>query len=144
MPRLPGGAFSVVEALPRYCPRDVPGATGGVVASFGALGAGFDALENVCLLLTLDGSGARYPLFLATIFASCKFILLTVAIAYLLAGPGDADRQARRRGAGVLGHRPTMLGGTAPSLPTATRRSRRRRGQRCKLETLPGRSNPHT
>jgi len=60
-------------------------AIGGVVASFGALGAGFDALENVCLLLTLDGAGAALPL-LATIFAACKFILLTVAIAYLLAG----------------------------------------------------------
>ncbi len=60
-------------------------ATGGVVVSFGALGAAFDALENVCLLLTLDGTGAAFPL-LATIFAACKFILLTVAIAYLLAG----------------------------------------------------------
>ncbi len=58
---------------------------GGVVAYFGALGAGFDALENVCLLLTLGGAGAAFPL-LATIFAVCKFTLLTVAIAYLLAG----------------------------------------------------------
>lgn len=56
---------------------------GGVVVSFGALAAGFDALENVCLLLTLDGTGASLPL-LATIFASCKFILLTAAITYLL------------------------------------------------------------
>lgn len=60
-------------------------ATGGVLASFGALGAGFDALENVCLLLTLDEAGAAFPV-LATIFASCKFILLTAAIVYLLAG----------------------------------------------------------
>jgi hypothetical protein len=59
-------------------------AIGGVVVSFGAVGAGFDALENVCLLLTLDGAGAAFPL-LATIFASCKFILLAAAIAYLLA-----------------------------------------------------------
>jgi len=59
-------------------------AVGGVVVSFGALGAAFDALENACLLLTLDGAGAAFPL-LATIFAACKFILLTVAIAYLLA-----------------------------------------------------------
>jgi hypothetical protein len=58
---------------------------GGVVVTFGALGAGFDALENICLLLTLDGAGAAFPL-LATIFASCKFLLLAVAIAYLLAG----------------------------------------------------------
>ena len=60
-------------------------AIGGVVISFGALGAAFDALENVCLLLTLDGAGAAFPL-LATIFAACKFVLLTIAIAYLLAG----------------------------------------------------------
>jgi len=58
---------------------------GGIVAYFGALGAGFDALENVCLLLTLGGAGAALPL-LATIFAACKFALLAIAIAYLLAG----------------------------------------------------------
>jgi hypothetical protein len=61
------------------------GAIGAVVVSFGALGAAFDALENICLLLTLEGSGAAFAL-LATIFASCKFVLLAVAIAYLLAG----------------------------------------------------------
>jgi hypothetical protein len=60
-------------------------AIGGVAVFFGALGAAFDALENVCLLLTLDGAGAAFPL-LATIFASCKFLLLAAAIAYLLAG----------------------------------------------------------
>jgi hypothetical protein len=60
---------------------------GAVAVSFGALGAAFDALENVCLLLTLDGAGAAFPL-LATIFATCKFILLAAAIAYLLAGLG--------------------------------------------------------
>jgi hypothetical protein len=64
--------------------RRMAGASGFVV-SFGALGAAFDALENVCLLLTLDGVGAAFPL-LATIFASCKFILLGIAVAYLLAG----------------------------------------------------------
>lgn len=58
---------------------------GGVVVSFGALGAAFDALENICLLLTIDGAGAAFPL-LATIFATCKFVLLGLAIAYLLAG----------------------------------------------------------
>lgn len=60
-------------------------AIGGVVAFFGALGAGFDALENTCLLLTLDGAGAALPL-LATIFATLKFALLAIAIAYLVAG----------------------------------------------------------
>ncbi len=60
-------------------------AIGGVVVSFGALAAALDALENICLLLTLDGGGSAFPL-LATIFASCKFVLLAAAIAYLLAG----------------------------------------------------------
>ncbi len=60
-------------------------AIGAVVVSFGALGAACDAVENVCLLLTLGGAGAAFPL-LATIFATCKFILLAVAIAYLLVG----------------------------------------------------------
>lgn len=60
-------------------------AIGGIVVSFGALAAAFDALENICLLLTLDGAGAAFPL-LATIFATCKFVLLIAAIAYLVAG----------------------------------------------------------
>jgi hypothetical protein len=60
-------------------------ALGGVVVSFGALCAAFDALENACLLLTIEGAGAAFPL-LATIFASCKFALLAAAIAYLVAG----------------------------------------------------------
>jgi len=60
-------------------------ALGAVAIWFGAICAGFDALENVCLLLTLDETGAAFPL-LATIFASLKFAFLTMAIAYLLAG----------------------------------------------------------
>jgi hypothetical protein len=60
-------------------------AIGGFVVSFGALCAACDALENICLLLTLGGAGAAFPL-LATIFAASKFVLLAVAIAYLLAG----------------------------------------------------------
>jgi hypothetical protein len=58
---------------------------GPVVVWFGAASAGFDALENVCLLLTLDGAGSAFPV-LATIFASCKFALLAGAIAYIVAG----------------------------------------------------------
>jgi len=73
-------------------------AVGGVVVSFGALVAVFDALENACLLLTIDGAGAAFPL-LATIFAGCKFVLLAVAIGYLFAGLAtwlfDRDPAAR-------------------------------------------------
>jgi len=62
-------------------------AVGAAIISFGALAAGFDALENICLLLTLDGAGAAFPL-LATIFAAIKFLLLAIAIAYIFAGLG--------------------------------------------------------
>jgi hypothetical protein len=58
---------------------------GAIAVYFGVLAAGFDAFENICLLLTLDDAGAAFPV-LATIFASCKFVLLAAAIAYLLAG----------------------------------------------------------
>lgn len=58
---------------------------GTIAIWLGPLAAGFDALENACLLLTVDGAGAAFPL-LATIFATCKFALLAAAIAYLLAG----------------------------------------------------------
>jgi len=60
-------------------------ALGAAAIWFGAICAGFDALENVCLLLTLSGAGAALPL-LATIFATCKFAFLVMAIAYLVAG----------------------------------------------------------
>lgn len=70
-------------------------AVGALIVSFGALAAAFDALENICLLLTLDDAGAAFPL-LATIFATCKFVLLAVAIVYLLAG---LAMRLRERGA---------------------------------------------
>lgn len=55
------------------------------IVLFGALSAGFDALENIFLLITLDNPDSAFPL-LATVFASCKFVLLAVAIVYLLVG----------------------------------------------------------
>lgn len=58
-------------------------AIGATAIWFGAICAGFDALENACLLLTLGGAGAAAPL-LATIFAGLKFLFLAAAIAYLL------------------------------------------------------------
>jgi hypothetical protein len=58
---------------------------GRIAAWFGPAAAGFDALENACLLLTLGGAGAAFP-FLATVFAVCKFTFLAAAIAYLVAG----------------------------------------------------------
>lgn len=78
-------ALAAVRDLARERGRQRLAALGGIVVSFGALGAAFDALEDVCLLLTLDGEGSALPL-AATIFAGCKFIFLAAAIAYLLAG----------------------------------------------------------
>lgn len=60
-------------------------ALGRYAVYFGALAAGFDAVENVCLLLTLDDAGAAFPL-LATIFASVKFAFIAATLAYLLTG----------------------------------------------------------
>jgi len=78
-------ALAAVRDLARKRGWQRLAAIGGVVVPFGALAAAFDVLENICLLLTLDGAGAAFPL-LATIFAGCKFVLLVAAIAYLLAG----------------------------------------------------------
>lgn len=78
-------ALLAVRDLARERSRRRLAAIGGIVVSFGALGAAFDALENICLLLTLADAGAALPL-LATIFAACKFLLLVAAIAYLLGG----------------------------------------------------------
>lgn len=60
-------------------------AVGTVAVFLGALAAGFDVLEDICLLATLGGGGAAWPL-LATTFSAIKFCLLVAAIAYLLAG----------------------------------------------------------
>src|SRR3954452_17426509 len=47
-------------------------AAGGIALWLGPVAAGFDALENACLLLTVGGHGAPFPS-LATVFATCKF-----------------------------------------------------------------------
>ena len=55
-------ALAAVRDLARERGRRRLAALGGIVVSFGALGAAFDALEDVCLLLTLDGEGSALPL----------------------------------------------------------------------------------
>jgi hypothetical protein len=71
------------------------GAIGRFAVFSGALAAGFDALENACLLLALDDAGAALPT-LATVFAACKFVFLSVAISYLLAGLAMRMRSRER------------------------------------------------
>ena len=60
-------------------------AVGAIAVPAGGIAAGCDAIENACLLLTLGGAGSWAPV-TATLFATAKFILLLVAIAYILAG----------------------------------------------------------
>lgn len=67
---------------------------GAVVVYFGVLGAAFDAFENICLLLTLGDAGSVFPT-LATLFAACKFLLLAIAIVYLVAGLAMRLRSGR-------------------------------------------------
>ena len=51
-----------------------------------AAGASFDAIEDVCLLLAVDGRGGDLAPLLAAVCAGLKFALLAAVIAYLLAG----------------------------------------------------------
>jgi hypothetical protein len=60
-------------------------AVGTVAVPAGGIAAGCDAIENACLLLTLGGAGSWAPV-TATVFASAKFILLLIALAYILTG----------------------------------------------------------
>jgi hypothetical protein len=69
-------------------------AIGGIVILFPAAGAAFDALEDVGLLVALDGNGGNTAPLLATIFATAKFLLIAAAIVYVVAG---LVQRARRR-----------------------------------------------
>ncbi|HXS33367.1 MAG TPA: hypothetical protein VN758_06325 [Solirubrobacterales bacterium] len=70
-------------------------AAAGIVAPFcAAFAAIFDAGENVFLLLTLGGHGSSFGPPVATTFASIKFLLITLAIVYVLWGL--ASRLRRR------------------------------------------------
>jgi len=61
-------------------------AFGTVAIGLAVAGAAFDAIEDVGLLLALDGNGGALAPRLAQVCATLKFALLAVTIAYLLAG----------------------------------------------------------
>ena len=61
-------------------------AAGTAVIAFPAAAASFDALEDVCLLLALDGNGGDAAPMLAALFASVKFMLAAAAIVYIVVG----------------------------------------------------------
>jgi hypothetical protein len=72
-------------------------AAAGVAAIPMAAAAGaFDAIEDVGLLLALDGQGGDVAPLMATVCASLKFVLLALVIAYLLAGLLLRARERRR------------------------------------------------
>ncbi len=87
------GAFFVLAAA---ATRDLARSRGwGRMAAFGAFAipaaagaAAFDAIENVNLLIALEGEGGDLAPRLAQICAGFKFVLTIAVIGYLLAGLG--------------------------------------------------------
>jgi hypothetical protein len=61
-------------------------AAGAAVIAFPVAAACFDALEDVGLLIALDGSGGETAPMLAAICATLKFALITAAIVYIVVG----------------------------------------------------------
>jgi MFS family permease len=85
------GTFLVLAALATRDLADRRGwrrmaALGVAVVPFAAAAAAFDAIEDVGLLLAVNGHGEDLAPRLAQVCASLKFLLLAVTIAYLLAG----------------------------------------------------------
>jgi len=61
-------------------------AAGTVVPYFALAAAAFDASENVALLLTLAGNGGSFAPPFAAVCSTIKFILITIAILYVICG----------------------------------------------------------
>jgi hypothetical protein len=61
-------------------------AIGMVVPFFALAAAGFDASENVALLLTLAGNGGSFAPPFAAVCSTIKFTLIVIAILYVLYG----------------------------------------------------------
>jgi hypothetical protein len=61
-------------------------AVGTVVPFFALAAAGFDASENVALLLTLAGNGGSFAPPFAAVCSAIKFTLITIAIGHALCG----------------------------------------------------------
>jgi hypothetical protein len=59
---------------------------GAILPLFAAAAATFDAIENVFLLLILDGHAGELAPVIATICSSIKFTLIAIAIGYVLCG----------------------------------------------------------
>ncbi len=87
------GAFVTLSGLAtrdfgrEHGPRALA-AAGRVVPWFAAAAAVFDASENALLLLTVGGNGGSAAPVLATACASVKWVLIAVAVAYVVWGLG--------------------------------------------------------
>jgi hypothetical protein len=87
-------AYGIFLALAAAATRDLAAERGwlrmsrlGPVAVWCAIGGAlFDAVEDVFLLIALEGQGDDTAPFLGSVFACGKFALLSLAILYLLAG----------------------------------------------------------
>lgn len=71
---------------------------GRVVPWFAAAAAAFDAGENAFLLLTVGGDGGSAAPVLATVCASVKWVLIVIAVGYLVWGLGVRLLRVRSRG----------------------------------------------
>jgi hypothetical protein len=79
-------AAAAIRDLTRRQGRRRLAAAGRVIVFFPVVAAGCDAIENVGLLLALDGRGGAAAPALAAGFAGVKFVLTTLAILYILIG----------------------------------------------------------
>ena len=66
--------------------RSTLAAAGGNIARFAVVAAAFDAVENIALLQVLDGHTDQPWPGIVFGFASAKFLLLAVVVAYLVVG----------------------------------------------------------
>jgi hypothetical protein len=92
------GAFVTLAGLAtrdfgREHQRRALAAAGRVVPWFAAAAAVFDAGENAFLLLTVGGDGSSAAPVLATACASVKWVLIVIAVGYLLWGLGARLRR---------------------------------------------------
>jgi hypothetical protein len=97
------GAFVTLAGLAtrdfgREQGRHALAAAGRVVPWFAVGAAIFDAGENAFLLLTVGGSGGSVAPVLATVCASVKWVLIVIAVGYLIWGLGARLLYARRSG----------------------------------------------
>jgi hypothetical protein len=87
-------SYSLFFALAGFAVRDTArtrdwrrlAAIGAVVPFFALVAAGFDASENVALLLTLAGNGGSVAPPFAAVCSAIKLTLISIAILYALSG----------------------------------------------------------